>query len=79
VVTLQESTKKLRDAESLVAQLTGQLKALEAQEQEYTERLAQLGLTPDQVPQALQALQDEERRLDAEIGQLTEVLVGALG
>jgi septal ring factor EnvC (AmiA/AmiB activator) len=79
VVTLQESTKKLREAESLVAQLTGELRAIEAQEKEYATKLAELGLTPDQVPAALEALQVEESRLQTEIAELTNALAGVLG
>jgi chromosome segregation ATPase len=79
MVTLQESTKKLREAESLVAQLTGELRAIESQEKEYAVKLAELGLTPDQVPAALEALQVEEVRLQGEVAQLTTLLEGALG
>lgn len=77
-MTLQESTQKLRQAESLVAQLRGSLTALESQETEYAEKLARLGMTPDQVPAALEKLQEEERRLEAEIHELTTKLAGSL-
>lgn len=77
-MTLQESTQKLRQAESLVAQLKGSLSALDAQEAVYTEKLSGLGLTPDQVPAALEKLQEEETRLDAEIAELTTRLAGSL-
>lgn len=77
-MNLQEATKKLREAESLAAQMSGELRALESQQQEYAAKLAELGLTPDQVPAALEALRVEEVRLEAEIVELTTALSGAL-
>lgn len=77
-MTLQESTQKLREAESLVAQLTGELRVLETQEQAYTAKLAELGLAPDQVPAALEQLELEERRLEADIDTLTAQLQAVL-
>lgn len=77
-MTIQESAKKLREAESLVAQLTGELRAIETQEKTYADELAKLGLTPDQVPAALAALEAEETRLQEEISRLTTALAGAL-
>lgn len=77
-MTLQEATQKLRQAESLVAQLNGELRALETQEQAYAAKLAELGLTPEQVPAALEQLRAEEARLEAEIVSLSTLLAGAL-
>lgn len=78
MVTLQEATQQLRQAESLVAQITGELKALEAQEQIYRTKLAELGLSPEQVPDALAQLRAEEARLEVQIVELTAQLAGAL-
>jgi chromosome segregation ATPase len=78
VMTLQEATKKMREAESLVAQTAGELRALESQEQAYAAKLAELGLTPEQVPAALEHLKGEEARLEADISALTVALAGAL-
>lgn len=77
-MTLQEATQQLRQAESLVAQISGELKALETQEQAYRAKLSDMGLTPEQVPAALAQLQAEEARLEAEIATLTTQLAGAL-
>lgn len=77
-MTLQESTQKLREAESLVAQLTGELRVLESQEQSYTTKLAELGLTADQVPAALAQLEVEEKRLEDEIENLSAQLKATL-
>lgn len=77
-MTLQEATQNLRKAESLVASITGQLDALKAQEQKYASKLAELGLTPEQVPAALAQLQAEEERLEREVQDLMTQLAGAL-
>lgn len=78
-MNLQDATKQLREAESLVAQLGGELRALDAQARDYEAKLAELGLTADQVPDALAALRTEEAALDAEIAELTAALAEALG
>lgn len=75
---LQEATQNLRKAESLVASIGGQLDALKAQEQKYAAKLAELGLTPEQVPAALARLQEEEERLEREVNELMTQLAGAL-
>lgn len=78
MVSIQESSQKLREAESVVAQLKGELRALDAQEKAYAAKLTELGLTVDQVPAALDALKVEQDRLNEEVAKLTAALAGAL-
>jgi septal ring factor EnvC (AmiA/AmiB activator) len=78
-MTLQESTQKLRQAEQSLAKVQGELQALDAQVNTFTARLAEYGLTPEQVPAALEQLSLEEQKLQGQIEQLTEELAGAIG
>ena len=78
-MTLQESTQKLRQAEQALAKVQGELQAVDAQVETFTTRLAEYGLSPEQVPAALEQLALEELKLAQEIDQLAESLAVAIG
>lgn len=78
---IEKARQELRKAESTVARLQGEERALQAQVEAAKARLQQYGINPEQAAEALVALDAERDRLQAELTlattQLTAVLASA--
>lgn len=76
--TVETAKRELRAAETRVAQLTGEERALEAQAKASAEKLLSLGIQPEQAAGALEALEAEYARIEADLVVATAALEQAM-